>query len=85
MIGRASCSTYAKQMRLQQFLIVGKAIDGEYPQEKFPSNMMAELFEAVLGAVYVDADMTKAHSWFDAHLKWPRSYQAAVDRFHPQA
>ena len=85
MIGRASCFTYAKQMRLQHFLIVGKAVDGAYPQEKFPSNMMAELFEAVLGAVYVDSNMAKAHSWFADQLKWPPSYHAAVQRFQPQA
>ena len=84
-IGRGSCFKYAKQLGLQRFLIVGNAIDNTYSEDLsariFTHNIMAELFEAVLGAIYVDANLAQSHIWFAKQIEWPRSFQAAVNRF----
>lgn len=85
MVDRNSCFRYAKQMRLQQFLVVGNAIDKSYSSDlsarTYTHNMMAELFEAVLGAIYVDTNLAESHIWFAKQIEWPRNFQAAVNRF----
>ena len=85
MIDRGSCHQHAKQLGLQRFLVVGNAIDsghsGNLSSRVFTSNIMAELFEAVLGAIYVDTDMHYAHTWFACQVKWPVSLTAASVQF----
>ena len=85
MVDRNSCFKYAKQLGLQKFLVVGNAIDKTYSSDlsarTFSHNIMAELFEAVLGAVYVDTNLAQSHVWFAKQIEWPRSFQAAVNRF----
>lgn len=85
MVDRNSCFKYAKQLGLQRFLVVGNAIDKTYTSDlsarTFSHNMMAELFEAVLGAVYVDTNLAQSHIWFAKQIEWPRNFQAAVNRF----
>ena len=85
MVDRNSCFKYAKQLGLQRFLVVGNAIDKTYTSDlsarMFSHNMMAELFEAVLGAVYVDTNLAHSRIWCAKHIQWPCSFQAAVNRF----
>lgn len=85
MVGRSSCFRYAKQLGLQNFLVVGNAIDCLQSEDSsarmFTLNIMAELFEAVLGAIYVDSNPARSHAWFAEQIGWPQSFKAAVKRF----
>ena len=88
MIGRASCFIYAQQLMLQKWLIVGNGIEStcsketsSRPRPPISPNMLSELFEAVLGAIYVDADLEQAHIWFAKHVDWPATYEDALKRF----
>lgn len=81
MVGRASCYKYAKCFKLQRWLIVGNAIGSNYTKEEYPPSLLSELYEAVLGAIYVDAGLEQAHIWFAKHVGWPVSFKAAVRRF----
>lgn len=86
MIGRASCCKYAQQLRLQQWLIVGNDISSIYAGEDFaelsyPSSILSESYEAVLGAVYTDAGLERSHVLFAKHIVWPANLTKAVKRF----
>lgn len=85
MVDRTTCFKYAKDLGLQEFLVVGNAIDSlhsaDLSSRMFSLNMMAELFEAVLGAIYVDSNIAQSHAWFAKQIGWPPSFKAAVRRF----
>lgn len=89
MIDRSSCFRYAKQLGLQKFLVVGNAMDNMYsedlPTRVFSPNIMAELFEAILGAIYVDSNLQRSSAWFTKQIGWPPSFDAAVNRFVKQS
>lgn len=86
MIGRASCCKYAQQLGLQKWLIVGNDISSIYAGENFaelpyPSSILSESYEAVLGAVYTDAGLERSHIWFAEHIVWPANLRKAIKRF----
>ncbi len=86
MIGRASCCKYAQQLGLQKWLIVGNDISSIYAGENFaelpyPSSILSESYEAVLGAVYTDAGLERSHIWFAEHIVWPVNLKKAIKRF----
>lgn len=89
MIDRSSCFRHAKQLGLQKFLVVGNAMDNMYsedlPTRVFSLNIMAELFEAVLGAIYVDSNLQQSSAWFAKQIGWPHSFDAAMNRFVKQS
>lgn len=86
MIGRASCCKYAQQLGLQQWLVVGNDISSIYAGEDvaelpYPSSILSESYEAVLGAVYTDAGLERSHALFAKHIVWPANLEKAVKRF----
>ena len=86
MIGRASCCKYAQQLGLQQWLTVGNDISSIYAgrhcaELPYPSSILSESYEAVLGAVYTDAGLERSHVLFAKHISWPANLQKAVKRF----
>ena len=87
MVGRASCYKYAKKLNLQKWLIVGNAIDSAYEEDPsarpYPANILSELYEAVLGAIYVDAGLEEADKWFAEVFDWPVRFQSAAKRVIP--
>lgn len=85
-IGRASCCKYAQQLGLQQWLIVGNDISSIYAGKNFaelsyPSSILSESYEAILGAVYTDAGLERSHALFAKHIVWPANLKEAVKRF----
>lgn len=58
-VDTAACAEHADKLNLRQYMVIGKSFkpDAEHPTP----HMVADLFEAVLGAVYVDAAGTT--SW----------------------
>ena len=84
MINRAACFKYAKMLGLGKWLIVGNAVElflhpgDQYP---YPSSIMSELFEAVLGAIYLDGGLVQSHTWFTQKIGWPATFEAAVKQY----
>ena len=85
MTSRACCFKYAQQLNLQQWVIVGNGLEVEVRlaglSSEYPVNVVAELYEAVLGAIYVDAGLARSHDWFANHIKWPKKLPTAIERF----
>ncbi len=66
-ISAASCQKYIEKLGLAGFLLVGR---GELVGGGFRSpSMLADLFEALLGAIYLDAGYHKAKSFFYTHCR----------------
>jgi len=87
MLNRSSCFNYAQQLGLSRWLVVGNALERLLaPGDKFPypSSIMSELFEAVLGAIYLDGGLVKSHAWFAKQIGWPATFEAAVKQYNPK-
>lgn len=56
-VSRDTCAAIAKQLGLEQLLILGKGMQGGVT---LPSSLPAAALEAVIGALYVDAGFEKA-------------------------
>ena len=68
LVDTAACAQDADKLNLRQYMVIGKSFkpDAEHPTP----HMVADLFEAVLGAVYVDADysLSAAQAVYDSHF-----------------
>jgi ribonuclease-3 len=56
-VSRATCAKIAKRLGLQRFLILGK---GMGPAASAPASTLANLFESIIGALYLDGGMDEA-------------------------
>lgn len=56
-VSRVACAQFSQELGLGQFLFVGR---GMRPSGDFPSNMLADVFESVVGAIYLDGGMDAA-------------------------
>jgi len=62
-----ACFQYLQKLNVEQFLLVGR---GEMMNiGKGTATMRANLFEAIIGAVYVDGGIDKSRSFFFTHFK----------------
>jgi ribonuclease-3 len=61
-----SCAHYALQLGLQDFVKLGKGESRN--QGKGRESLLADLFEAVLGAIFLDGGFDAAYLFFDAKL-----------------
>lgn len=68
LVDTAACTRDADKLNLRQYMVIGKSFkpDAEHPT----LHMVADLFEAVLGAVYVDAgyNLMAAQTVYDSHF-----------------
>src|SRR6478609_3610532 len=53
-VSRATCARFSLVLRLGDFLFLGR---GMRPNGELPSNMLADVFEAIVGAIYLDGGM----------------------------
>lgn len=53
-VSRTACADFSKEIGLGQFLFLGR---GMQPSGDLPSNMLADVFESVVGAIYLDGGM----------------------------
>ena len=64
----AACASKAEKLKLRQYFVVGKSF---LPDDEHPTpHMVADLFEAVLASVYIDAgySIDAAQTLYDAHF-----------------
>jgi ribonuclease-3 len=58
-VSRRTCAKISQELGIDEFLIIGKGMGS---QEQTPPSMMADVFESLIGAVYLDGGMEAARS-----------------------
>lgn len=71
-VSSTACTRYFEQLNLYEFMLVGR---GEEIQagKGGRSSIVADMFEALLGAIYLDGGLDKARTFFMGH------FQASID------
>lgn len=64
-VSRRTCAKLSKRLGLGEFLVLGKGMGS--PSET-PSSVLADLFEGLVGAVYLDGGMNAARRFITRHL-----------------
>jgi ribonuclease-3 len=64
-VSRRSCALISRQLGLGQFLFMGK---GMSQREELPSNVLADVFESLVAAVYVDGGLEPAKAFILKYL-----------------
>jgi ribonuclease III len=64
-VSRRTCAKLSQKLGIDDFLIIGKGM-GSHDQT--PSSMMADVFESLIGAVYLDGGMEAARGFIERHL-----------------
>ncbi|VTS05229.1 ribonuclease III [Tuwongella immobilis] len=59
-VSRAACARFSEQLGLGSFLIVGK---GMQLRNDVPENMLADVFESLVAAIYLDAGLDVARTF----------------------
>ena len=64
-VSRVACARFSQELGLGEFLFLGRGMNtgGE-----LPSNMLADVFESVLGAIYLDGGMEAVHPFLSRFL-----------------
>jgi ribonuclease-3 len=66
LVEATACTLYLQKIGLERFLMVGK---GESMNEgKGRGSILADLFEALMGAIYIDGGMETARNFFFTHF-----------------
>lgn len=58
LVSAEACSGYLKQLKLEDYLLVGKG------EKEIKQSMISDLFEAIIGAIYVDQGFLQLSSFF---------------------
>jgi ribonuclease-3 len=64
-VSRQTCGKVSRQLGLDSFLILGKGIGGA---ENTPGSILADVFESLLGAIYLDGGIEVARLFIERHL-----------------
>jgi ribonuclease-3 len=64
-VSRQTCAQLAQQLGLDRFLRVGPGIGRAGP---FPRNLLGDVFESLIGAIYLDGGLEVARSWVLQHV-----------------
>src|SRR3954468_7096081 len=64
-VSRHTCAKISQQLGFDEFLIRGK---GMGTQEQTPSSVLADVFESIVGAMYLDGGMDAAKRFIVEHL-----------------
>jgi ribonuclease-3 len=64
-VSRRVCAQVAEKLRLAEALVLGQGIDGG---EQLPKSLAAAVFEAVVGAIYLDGGLEAARTFVLTHM-----------------
>jgi ribonuclease III len=64
-VSRRTCARISRQLNLGEYLFLGKGMDYH---ATMPANMLADLFESVVGAIYLDGGLEPAKDFILKHL-----------------
>jgi ribonuclease-3 len=64
-VSRSTCARIGEQLGLQEFLIAGKAVTSA---QTIPSSLMANAFESLIAAIYLDRGLEAAKSFVERYL-----------------
>ncbi len=65
-VSASSCIKFIQKLKIEQHLLVGRGEQLNAGRGK--TSIMADLFEAILGAIYLDGGLEKTRSFFFAHF-----------------
>ncbi|WP_422926953.1 ribonuclease III [Singulisphaera sp. PoT] len=65
-VSRRTCAKISQRLGLDEFLVLGKGMGG---QEETPSSALADVFESLIGAIYLDGGMAAAQSFILRHIE----------------
>ncbi len=64
-MSRKTCAKISQKLGFEEFLITGKGMGG---QDKTPDSVLANLFESIVGAIYLDGGMKAARRFILEHV-----------------
>ena len=64
-VSRRTCAKMSRNLGFEEFLITGKGMGG---QDATPDSVLANMFESIIGAIYLDGGMAAARRFILEHL-----------------
>jgi ribonuclease-3 len=65
-VSRRTCAKISQELGLDEFLVLGKGMGG---QDETPSSALADVFESLIGAIYLDGGMEAAKRFIVRHIE----------------
>ncbi|MHC5540986.1 ribonuclease III [Singulisphaera rosea] len=65
-VSRRTCAKISQRLGLDAFLVLGKGMGG---QDETPSSALADVFESLIGAIYLDGGMEAAQQFILRHIE----------------
>jgi len=65
-VSRQTCAKISRNLGFDEFLVLGKGMGS---QEETPSSVLADLFESLIGAIYLDGGMEAAKRFIVKHIE----------------
>lgn len=68
LVGASPCALYLRKLDLQESLLLGRGEERRAPS-KGRETILADFFEAIVGAIYLDGGIEKVKSFFFSHFR----------------
>lgn len=65
-VSRRTCAKISRSLGLEEFLVMGKGMGSH---EETPSSVLADVFESLIGAIYLDGGMEAAQRFILRHIE----------------
>src|SRR3954447_25418829 len=65
-VSRRTCAKISQRLGLDEFLVLGKGMGS---QDETPSSVLADVFESLIGAIYLDGGMDAAKEFILPHIE----------------
>lgn len=65
-VSRRTCAKISQKLGLEEFLVLGKGMGG---QDETPSSALADVFESLIAAIYLDGGMDAAKRFILRHIE----------------
>jgi len=65
-VSRRTCAKISQELGFDEFLVLGKGMGS---QDETPSSVMADVFESLIGAIYLDGGMEAAKRFIVRHIE----------------